>query len=92
MCLKELKNNFTVYGGGGLFISSLRVDGYYPYKNGYYYRVVDSGPNWGIEGVGGIEYKFKEAPLIIGVDIRPRIWGVIYPNFWDGGVNLRYVF
>lgn len=89
---KDLKNNFSIYGGAGLFISTLRTDRYYAYRNGYYYKVVDTDSNWGIEGVGGIEYKFTNAPCLIGIDLRPRIWGGFYSNLSAGGINMRYIF
>jgi hypothetical protein len=88
----DLKKSFSVYAGGGLFISTFGMHHYSIYENGYYYRYGNSSPNWGIEGVGGIQYQFKKAPLIMGVDVRPRFWGIYNPYFWDGGLNVRYTF
>lgn len=45
----------------------------------------------GIVGIGGLEYKFKDAPLTIGIDLIPYFYFQHYRgNFIDGSLALRY--
>ncbi len=45
----------------------------------------------GIVGIGGLEYKFKDAPLTIGIDLIPYFYLQHYRgNFLDGSFSLRY--
>jgi hypothetical protein len=48
----------------------------------------------GASGEIGLEYKFKSAPIAIGLDWRPTLWIVENTNFHAGGfgLNVRYVF
>lgn len=46
----------------------------------------------GIVGIGGLEYKFKDAPLTIGLDLIPYLYFQHYRgNFIDGSLSIRYV-
>ncbi|SEF89320.1 hypothetical protein SAMN03080598_01793 [Algoriphagus boritolerans DSM 17298 = JCM 18970] len=46
----------------------------------------------GIVGIGGLEYKFRDAPLTIGIDLIPYFYFQHYRgNFIDGSLSLRYV-
>lgn len=78
------------YGIGG-HIGSFGGKGYYYYrKNKDYYgdRLV-----LGIDGIIGLDYKFKAAPINIGVDLKPFIDFYEGPFFIpDGGVNIRFIF
>lgn len=52
-------------------------------------------PFWlGISGEAGIEYRFKEAPIVLGADWRPTFWIIDDSDFRAGGfgINARYVF
>lgn len=48
----------------------------------------------GASGEVGLEYKFKGAPIALGVDWRPTFWIIEDTDFRAGGfgLNLRYVF
>jgi len=50
--------------------------------------------NLGASAEIGLEYIFKKAPIVIGVDYRPTLWFVDDTDFkWDGfGINIRYKF
>lgn len=50
--------------------------------------------NLGVSGEIGLEYVFKEAPIVIGLDYRPTLWIIDDTNFrWKGfGINVRYKF
>ncbi len=46
----------------------------------------------GVVGIGGLEYKFKDAPITIGLDLIPYLYFNHYRgNFIDGSLSLRYV-
>ncbi len=49
---------------------------------------------FGILGEAGLEYRFRDAPIVIGLDWRPSFKLVDKTKFSVGGfgVNLRYVF
>ena len=87
-----LRNNFYLYFGGGAFI------GNYEYRP-YVYRIEDrwyvfenGGPYFGIQGVFGCDYYFPNTQLVAGLDITPRFFNIVYPYFWDAGLNIRYRF
>lgn len=45
----------------------------------------------GIVGIGGLEYKFKDAPITIGLDLIPYFYFQHYRgNFVDGSLAIRY--
>lgn len=48
----------------------------------------------GVSGEIGLEYVFKEAPIVVGIDYRPTFWLIDDTDFnWDGfGINVRYRF
>jgi hypothetical protein len=47
----------------------------------------------GVVAIGGLEYKFKDAPLTLGLDLIPYFYFQHYRgNFIDGSFSLRYTF
>ncbi|MFN3997216.1 hypothetical protein [Algoriphagus sp.] len=45
----------------------------------------------GVVGIGGLEYKFRDAPITIGVDLIPYFYFQHYRgNFLDGSLAIRY--
>ncbi len=47
----------------------------------------------GVDGILGIEYSFTEAPISIGIDLKPALNIIGYVGFWyDGGLSIRYIF
>jgi hypothetical protein len=85
------------YGGGGYiglfngrrwYHDNRRYDDRHRY-NAYDYRDL----SFGIAGIIGLEYRFKEIPLAAGVDLKPFM--NIYP-WWEGAadaaVNVRILF
>ncbi len=50
--------------------------------------------NLGVSGEIGLEYVFKEVPIVLGIDYRPTFWIIDDTDFkWDGfGINVRYKF
>jgi hypothetical protein len=52
-----------------------------------------SGSKLGASGEAGIEYRFADTPLVLGIDGRPTIW-IVGSNNWENarfGFNIRWV-
>jgi len=92
--LYEIHNNlgsveglkWYVGGGAHMGIWSNSWKAQYPYRNG--------GVNIGVDGVLGIDYKIKGAPLNVSFDWQPSISFIGYNYFesaW-GGLGIRYTF
>jgi len=76
------------YVGPGAHISVWNND----WKNRYPNRT--GGASIGIDGVLGLDYKFKEAPINMSLDWQPSVDIVNYYGFngnW-GGFSIRYTF
>ena len=83
-------NAFKVYYGIGGHL------GFFQDGGGYYYnsnRIYTSSTVAGIDGILGLEYKFKDAPVNIGFDFKPFVdffnGNTVY---FDGGLSIRYTF
>jgi hypothetical protein len=47
----------------------------------------------GIDGIIGIEYTFDEAPINLGLDLKPALNIIGYTGLWvEFGISARYVF
>ena len=71
--------------------------GHAGFWNGDYTSWGELGTNYiiiGIDGILGIEYNFREAPINIGLDWKPAFNITGYTGFWgDGGaLSIRYIF
>ena len=77
------------YAGPGVHIGF--YDGGY-YHRGYYYG--DSHTNVGIDGVIGLDYKFRGAPINMSLDWQPAFEFGDGPGFYGswGGLGIRYTF
>jgi hypothetical protein len=82
--------------GGGAHIGFFSYDGYYySYKEHGHYYVVDENANsiaLGLDFILGLDYKFKNAPINIGTDIKPFIdfHDGVY-GYFDGAFSFRFV-
>lgn len=70
--------------------------GFFQDGGSYYYndkRTYTSTAVLGIDGILGLDYKFKKAPINISMDVKPFIdfFGGNYV-YMDGGISLRYTF
>jgi hypothetical protein len=81
-----------VYGIGG-HLGFFREGGYYFYKKRVYYNNAVRVGIVGLDAIVGLEYKFRNAPISVGIDVKPFVdfynGSYIYV---DGGISLRYVF
>jgi len=77
------------YIGPGVHIGF--YDGGY-YHRGYYYG--DSHTSIGIDGVIGLDYKFRGAPINMSLDWQPAFEFGDGPGFYGswGGLGIRYTF
>lgn len=78
---------FKWYVGPGAHIGVYN-DNYY---HGHQYN--NGALSLGVDGVVGLEYKFRDAPIQISVDIQPYVDLLSHPyiDVW-GGVGVRYTF
>ena len=87
--------NMYVGAGGHIGFFGYRGSYFYKNKNKYYY-VYDERHTAVVPGIDliiGLEYKIKDVPLAIGVDIKPFIDFFDGSGFYfDGALNVRYVF
>ena len=75
------------YYGGGAHIGFYNGDNVSWGTNGTVYTVI------GIDGILGIEYTFREAPINIGIDWKPALNLIGYYGLWsEGAISVRYVF
>lgn len=90
------------FGDGGVGIDALWDFIYKPVDGESLKWYVGVGPSMvindefllGASGEIGLEYRFQEAPIAIGLDWRPTLWIVEETKFYTGGfgLNVRYVF
>ncbi|MFI5205089.1 MAG: hypothetical protein ACHQF2_11390 [Flavobacteriales bacterium] len=84
--------------GGGLHIGFFSYGGHYNrYKDhGHYYYVEEEGGTAVVPGVDfiiGLDYKFDNAPINIGLDLKPFIdFDNGLRGYWDGAFSFRFVF
>ena len=90
------------YFGGG---AHANIGGPYVYRRAYYYDYYDGrrysymyvsdGRAIGIDGILGLEYKFRPIPLAISADIKPFTEVNNYGNFYiaiDPSIGLKLTF
>jgi hypothetical protein len=80
------------YVGPGAHVGFYNSKAYYsgPFKDKY----VDGGTSVGVDGVLGLDYKFKGAPINMSIDWQPSFEFGEFQGFvgnW-GGIAIRYVF
>lgn len=80
------------YVGPGAHIGFYN-EGWYRRKGNKYYYYDDGDFSFGIDGVLGLDYKIKGAPLNLSVDIQPSFEILRHPYMttW-GGFAIRYTF
>jgi hypothetical protein len=85
------------YYGGGVHLGFVNSD--YSYYDYYYKRhkhdghedLYDSNVFFGADFILGLEYKFKDTPISLGLDIKPNV--DIVPGFygyWEGAFTFRF--
>ncbi|TMI67920.1 MAG: hypothetical protein E6H09_23595 [Bacteroidetes bacterium] len=93
--LYEIHGDFSDAPGLKWYIGPGAHIGFYDegyYKHGYYYG--DSHTSIGIDGVLGLDYKFKGAPINLSIDWQPAFEfgdGAGFYGSW-GGLGIRYTF
>ena len=90
------------FGDGGVGLDALWDFLYKPVDGESLKWYVGVGPSMvinddfllGASGEIGLEYRFQEAPIAIGLDWRPTLWILEETDFHAGsfGLNVRYVF
>jgi hypothetical protein len=90
------------FGDGGVGVEALWDFLYKPVDGEALKWYVGVGPSMvindnfllGASGEIGLEYRFEEVPIVLGLDWRPTLWIVEETEFHAGGFgfNARYVF
>lgn len=93
--LFEIHGNISGAPGLKWYIGPGMHIGYY--NNGYWHRGYYYGDNRtliGIDGVLGLDYKFKGAPINLSLDWQPAFEFGDYAGFYGswGGLGIRYTF
>lgn len=88
--------NFYYGGGGHVNVGSARYKAYYLYNRGEYVYVQRSGElTAGVDGIVGVEYKFKPIPLAISADLKPffeiSTYGYTYTTI-DPSIGIKLTF
>jgi hypothetical protein len=89
--LYEIHGNFSNAGGLRWYIGPGAHIGFYNYNDGN--NRID-GTYIGVDGVLGLDYKFKEAPINLSLDWQPSFEfgdGLGFSGSW-GGLGIRYTF
>ncbi len=83
-------NQFALYYGLGGHLGFFQDGGSYYYNNNRLYTQTTVA---GVDGILGLDYKFRNAPINISMDIKPFVdfFNGNYVYF-DGGLSLRYTF
>ncbi len=86
----DQSKQFQVYYGIGGHLGFFQEGGSYYYNNK---RLYTQTTVVGIDGILGLDYKFKNAPINISMDVKPFVdfFNGNYVYF-DGGLSLRYTF
>lgn len=94
----DVEGLFWLYGLGAHFGGGARWEHYHPGNGngnwGYYH--VHQYVSVGIDFIFGMEYKIKDIPFTVGVDVKPffefvRDYDAPF-GFWDSALSIRYVF
>ncbi|MNF31890.1 hypothetical protein D3C85_250290 [compost metagenome] len=90
------------FGGDGVGVDALWDFIYKPLGGESFNWYLGVGPSmsidddfwFGVSGEIGLEYRFKGAPIALGIDYRPTFWIVEESDFNAGGFgfNARYIF
>lgn len=75
------------YGFGAHFATA-NADKKNPFENTYGSKLF-----LGADGIIGIEYTFKDAPICLGLDVLPILNIIESPGLWfNAGLSIRYTF
>jgi hypothetical protein len=85
----EVEGLYWYYGGGG-HIQMLQRTSLHPKHRNIIYT---TEPVIGIDGILGIEYRIKEVPFVVSLDIKPafHILGDLGLAFMESALSVRYV-
>ncbi len=87
--------NLSYYYGGGFHISTYQTRYFYYPRNRKYYDYYLNENMAGIDGILGLEYKLKTAPVTFSMDVKPYIERNS-AGYWmtalDPGLAVRFVF
>ena len=76
------------YYGFGAHFATANADKKNPFESEYGSKVF-----LGADGVIGLEYTFKDAPICLGLDILPIVNIIESPGIWfNAGFSVRYTF
>jgi hypothetical protein len=90
------ENGLSLYYGGGMHVAfnTRRYYYYYEHHNRWWYHRRD-GVGIGIDGIMGLEYKFRTVPLALSLDIKPYFEVNTDRNVYvspDPGLGIKFAF
>lgn len=80
------------YAGPGAHLGAYN-ENWRRHSGGNYYYYNDGDVSAGFDGIVGMEYKFKGAPICLSADLQPfvELADHAYTGLW-GGIGLRFAF
>lgn len=80
--------SFNVYYGGGTHFGHWKQNE----ANHPWFSNEGNHSSWGIDGILGIEHRFKDAPISVSMDWKPMLNLIEYSGFWmnDIGLTIRF--
>jgi hypothetical protein len=93
---KEASDNLYFIYGFGAHVGFRNTDSYQVFNRTYILENQTFTPLIGVDGMAGIEYRFPEFPVILGMDIRPyfeySITQIFSLYLQSVGISLKYKF
>lgn len=75
---------FYGFGAHAKFVNGRRANPFYPDLSRHL--------TFGVDGILGLEYTFKDTPINLGINVKPELNFTTSNLFWfDGALTLRYV-
>lgn len=89
-------NHFFMIKGYGVHIGTEKTDHFTILGRRYNYENEYVAPLFGLDGLLGLEYRFSQIPIHLGLDFKPFIEfstkSYFSVNIWDIGFYLSYTF
>jgi len=93
--LEDHNQDLRMFFGGGGHVGWINGT-YKNHSNDDYEEEHIVGAVFGLDGIFGVEYQFRSAPVVIGAEFKPYVELIglqsVKVNFWDFGLSVKYRF